>query len=824
MIISKKTLNIIATNHAEIIFPDMRGGRRGFMQGFYMNAKISLSLRLFSIALIFLAFAAPTLLQATINDTSSINIGVLSVGSKDQCFDQWRPTAAYVSSSFPGYSVHIVCLDYDEVEKAVYEGRVDFTITNPAVYINLEYIFGATRIATLKGQGSGEQATQYGGVLFKKAERKDIETVADLKGKRFGAVDSMSFGGWLVGWRHLKQRGIAPFKDFETLSFLGRHDKVVFAVQNGTIDAGCVRTGVLEQMARAAEIKLEEFEVIDQQDDGDIYGIMSAQQENTIFPYMHSTQLYPNWTLAKVQHVDIKLAEQVMFAFLQIAPASKAALASHSNGWTIPLDYFPVLECLKELKVGPYKYLDHPITLHQLYQRYRFWVHGFAGLLVVILGGVFHVLILNRKLSFTMARLAKEQQAREKTVVDLVEFKTTLDRTSDCVFIFDPETLLFLYVNQGGLEHTGYLIEEMLRMNPVEIRTDITEQEFRTLIDPLLNHSIDLIEYTTNHKNKKGELVPVEVMLQHVTLPGGKGRCVAIVRNITRRLEERKERDQLQAKLLSEQKLASVGQLAAGIAHEINTPTQYLGSNISFISEAFKDIDTLITGYDQLLAAEEKVSVFSDGLLERIEELKDHVDWEYLQSEIPKALDQSQEGIAKISSIVLAMKEFSHPGCKEKQLTDINRLIETTVTVTSNEWKYVAEIDKQLDAQLPQILCLPNEIGQVFLNILVNAAHAITEHVGNGMEGEKGRITITTQALANQIEITFSDTGCGIPEDIGNKIFDPFFTTKEVGRGTGQGLTISYDAVVNKHGGTLDFNSTKGKGTTFIIRLPRSST
>jgi signal transduction histidine kinase len=210
--------------------------------------------------------------------------------------------------------------------------------------------------------------------------------------------------------------------------------------------------------------------------------------------------------------------------------------------------------------------------------------------------------------------------------------------------------------------------------------------------------------------------------------------------------------------------------------------------------------------------------------MEKIEDIKNQVDWAYLKDEIPKALNQSLEGITKVSSIVLAMKEFSHPGGKEKQLTDLNRLLETTVTIARNEWKYVAEIDKNLDPHLPQILCLPNEIGQVFLNILVNAAHAIAEKSGLHPEGEKGRITLTSKVIPDHIEITFTDTGCGIPDQITKKVFDPFFTTKEVGRGTGQGLAISYDVIVKKHGGTIDFTSAEGKGTTFIIRLPTVST
>jgi len=335
----------------------------------------------------------------------------------------------------------------------------------------------------------------------------------------------------------------------------------------------------------------------------------------------------------------------------------------------------------------------------------------------------------------------------------------------------------------------------------------------------LRNSVTDSLTFTSRHRRKNGTLLPVEVFLQYITPEGKKSRFVAIVRDITRRMAERREREQLQTRLNSEQKLASIGQLAAGIAHEINTPAQYLGSNIDFLGDAFADIDALLQRYDQLPGATD-APVAAESLANRIQALKDEADWDYLAAEIPRAINQSREGVAKISSIVLAMKEFSHPGCKERQATDLNRLIDTTVTVASNEWKYVADIERRFDHALPPFFCLPNEMGQVILNILVNAVHAIEEKAGTRQGEAKGRITIGTRLVDQQIELTIADTGGGVPEAVAGKIFDPFFTTKEVGRGTGQGLAICHDIIVNKHGGTIEFVSAEGEGTTFIIRLP----
>jgi PAS domain S-box-containing protein len=704
-----------------------------------------------------------------------------------------------------------VCLDLNEVEKAVSDGRVDFTITNPAVYVSLEYIYGASRIATLKDRGDQAAATQFGSVIFSQSGRSDLATLADLKGKRVAAVAQTSFGGWLMAWRLFKQSGIDPFKDFATLRFAGQQNRVVAEVLQGRADVGVVRTGILEHMVEAGQIDVA------------AYSVLHRQPDEGTFPYAHSTELYPHYALAKMYHVSNELAEQVMLTFFDINESSEVARTARIQGWTIPLDYYSVHLCLQELKTGPYQYLNAPappVTIGQLYQEYRLWVLGAAGLFAVILGAMMHVFFLNRKLSVTTLKLYREHRAREKMVADLNEFKATLDNVRDSVFMFDVETLRFLYVNQGGLDQIGYTLDEMKQMTPLDIKPDFTETQFEELLVPLRGSSTDSLTFTTRHRRKDGTLVPVEVFLQYIIPEGKKGRFVAIVRDITRRLAERKEREQLLTRLNSEQKLASIGQLAAGIAHEINTPTQYLGSNIDFLGDAFTDIDALIGQYDRL-ASEPDASGSPGSLVARMSELRTQADWVYLAEEIPRAISQSKEGVTKISAIVLAMKEFSHPGCKEKQTTDLNKLIDTTITVASNEWKYVAEIDRQLDPALPSFSCLPNEMGQVILNILVNAVHAIEEKLGKNREdGAKGKITIGSRRVDNRIEITIADTGGGIPEAIGSRVFDPFFTTKEVGRGTGQGLAICHDIIVNKHGGSIEFVSTEGEGTTFIIRLP----
>ncbi len=282
--------------------------------------------------------------------------------------------------------------------------------------------------------------------------------------------------------------------------------------------------------------------------------------------------------------------------------------------------------------------------------------------------------------------------------------------------------------------------------------------------------------------------------------------------------EDITERNELREQLLQAQKLESVGQLAAGIAHEINTPTQYIGDNVRFMKDAFQEIKSLLAHYERLLLLAKSNTLTSEAIQEMEETIK-RTDAGYLLEEIPKAVDQTLEGVTRVSTIVSAMKEFSHPGTKEKVPVDLNRAIDSTITVARNEWKYTADLETDFDPALPMIECLPGEFNQVILNLIVNAAHAIADVVRDGGP-EKGKITIKTRSLPNWAEIRIQDTGSGIPEEIRGRIFDPFFTTKEIGKGTGQGLAIARSVVVDKHGGTIHFETETGKGTTFIIRLP----
>ena len=280
------------------------------------------------------------------------------------------------------------------------------------------------------------------------------------------------------------------------------------------------------------------------------------------------------------------------------------------------------------------------------------------------------------------------------------------------------------------------------------------------------------------------------------------------------------DRRHLEDQLRQAQKLEAIGQLAAGIAHEINTPTQYVGDNTTFVRDSWPVISDLVRAAQGLDQDAQHGSISSESQA-RLHQCIQQADLEFLLKEIPKAIEQTLEGVQRVAKIVRAMKEFSHPGSEEKSALDLNRAIETTITVARNEWKYVSEVETQFDPALPLVPCLAGEFNQVILNLLINAAHAIRQTVGDS-PSSKGKIVIATRGDQNWVEVSIRDTGAGIPEEIQSRIFEPFFTTKPVGQGTGQGLALAHTVIVRKHGGRIWFETAPGKGSTFFIRLPIS--
>ncbi len=384
---------------------------------------------------------------------------------------------------------------------------------------------------------------------------------------------------------------------------------------------------------------------------------------------------------------------------------------------------------------------------------------------------------------------------------------SSINAIADPIFIKD-ENGRFVLVNDAMCTIVGRSQEALLGQND-----DIFPEEqaaiFRRIDTKVLATGEENVNEEALSNLSSGQVRVIVTRKTRYVDPAGRRFLVGVIRDIT-------ESKRLEAELGHARKLEAVGQLASGIAHEINTPTQFVGDGVHFLKEAFAGYQQLVGQYQRAVKTLEATGGH-EALVSEIRATEESIDLPYLQANAPASFESCQEGISRISTIVRAMKEFAHPDQKDKVLANLNQALQTTLAIARNEYKYVAEVVTDL-GDLPPVLCHVGDLNQVFLNLIVNAAHAIGDVVGQS--GSKGAIRIRTSREESLARIDIADSGAGIPEAIRQRIFDPFFTTKEVGKGTGQGLAIARSVIVTKHGGTLTFDSEVGKGTTFTIRLP----
>jgi len=739
-----------------------------------------------------------------------VRIGVLAKRGKAICLKKWTPTARYLSSKIPGKIFKIIPLEFDSICPTVKNNEVDFIMANPSFYVTLETWYGVERLATLKNVRIGGVYTKFGGVIFCRADRTDIRHLKDLKGKTFMAVKETSFGGWRMAWRELKEHGIYPYKDFAKLEFGGTHDAVVYAVKKGKVDAGTVRTDTLERMQLEGKINVRDFYVIHEHGGGLVH-----------LPFLHSTRSYPEWPFAKLKNTPNSLAEKVAVALFQMPADSAAAKAAKCAGWTIPLNYQPVRECLQYLKVEPYK--DYgKITATEVIHKYWPWLTAALLAFIMLTIGLLFILKFHHGLRCAHEKLTLASEKQKKITEALQKsqekYQILVSNLPSIAYIGDKDWSV-KFIDRKVESLTGFRLNDFLskkiKWNDLILDEDIKKAS-NAFKEALKGDKSFIREFRIRRNN--GDIRWIRDRGTILCDETGKIKYVnGIFSDVTRQKEAEKEKQVLETQLLQSEKMAAIGQLSAGIAHEINTPTQFVGDNTRFLQEACEDLGQLLKTYEEFFHAVKNGDSF-EQLIEKVENAIEEADTEYLVEEIPKAIEQTMEGVERITKIVRSMKEFAHPGSSELAQVDINKAIESTVTVSKNEWKYVAHVVTNFDNSLQAVPCKAAEINQVVLNMIVNAAHAIKDVVGENSK-EKGKITIKTEKKDGWAEIRISDTGKGIPEEIRSKIFDPFFTTKEVGKGTGMGLNLAYN-IINNHGGKIDVKSEVGKGTTFTIRLP----
>lgn len=415
----------------------------------------------------------------------------------------------------------------------------------------------------------------------------------------------------------------------------------------------------------------------------------------------------------------------------------------------------------------------------------------------------------------TFENITARKELETKVAESLQLLNTTLDNFPGGILLFDKDLILTV-ANRGYYdvamidpEHfpVGCALEDIYRHHAA--RGEYGPGDVDTLVADLI---ADAKTFTprkyTRTRSEDGATLEID------RIPLENGGYVMTLHDITERLQADSEKLQLEKELIQAQRLESLGTLASGIAHEINTPIQYVGDNIRFIAQSLRDMLDILQHYRKSMRQPIDPGLIAEHA-DQIAELERSLDLSFILEELPLALEQSAQGVKQVATIVKAIKEFSHPGQDEKTEFDINALIETTLIVSRNQWKYVAEVETSLDPDLPSFKCLPGELGQAFLNLVVNAAHAI-----ESAKRESGLIRVATRREGSNAIIEITDNGCGVPDHIRDRIYDPFFTTKDIGKGTGQGLAITFNAVVKKHNGTIECTSEEGEGTTFTLSLP----
>jgi len=757
---------------------------------------------------------------------------------------RWGPTAEYLSTAVKGYEFKIVPLDLDEIGQAVRNEQVDFVLTNTGNYVELEASFGISRIATLKNLRQGRGYTQFGAVIFTRADHPRIRELSDLKGARFMGVRRDAFGGFQMAWRELLDHGVDPFSDLKELRFSGfPQDNIVYAVLAGDVDAGTVRTDTMERMEQEGKIDLAHFRVLN-------------PRITKGFPFLHSTRLYPEWPFAKVKHTPDELAEKVAVALLNLPVDGTVARSARSAGWTIPLDYGPVHELFQTLKIGPYEHLGR-LTFARLWREYRHWILLIIIATVLLISVTAWVLRVNRRIALKEHALREEVGERKRAQRLLAAHRDSLeqrvaDRTRELKKVNEEleqdiaarrkaeealrrsdATLRAMHditVASAGLEAK---VDELLRLGcsqfamesgaltRVEDGNCFVMQAFPAQPESSGANRISrrdaLCEVTLQHggplsipdvpasqfreRLEDGEAVPGAYLGTPVTVDGhvyGVLHFASLTAHAepfsqvdidilllaaqwiggeVERIRAYERVQDHQSQLARVARHNTMGEMASGIAHELNQPL------------------TAIINY-------------SRGCLRRLREQQDGA--EGLMTAIEKVSQEAE----RAGKIMKRLREFVSHGELVQERIGVQQILATVAELAGPELRrggIQLAIDCPVD--LPELLVDRIQIEQVVFNLIRNAIDAL-----QAVPRDRRRIDVRARiAQPGYLQIEVRDNGPGIPpEKLGN-IFDPFFTTKPDGMGLGLAISRS---LVEAHRGKLHAHSRPGRGTIFECLLP----
>ena len=730
------------------------------------------------------------------SQTQTFNIGVLARRGGDECLREWSPTARYLETQIPGTSFKITPLTFEEVTSAVKNELVDFIVVNPVGYVELQNLFGVSRMTTIKRAAPDGYFTLMGGVIFCRTDRDDIASIRDLKGKSFMAVDPTSFGGWIAAWRELLQQGIDPQKDFAQLLFEGTHDNVVYAVRDGKVDAGTIATPIMEKMIKEGKISQDTFKIINKQVDEE-------------YPYLRSTRLYPEWPFAKLKHTSAELAEKVAVALLSMPTQNSAALAAQIVGWTVPHDYGTVEECMKELKVGIYK--DYgKITLTQLLTAYRWQCIVIISVMTMMIGLLIFSRQINRKLRFSESALQEETKERKYVNTELVQLNDSLQQSRqqlaniidflpDATFVIDNDQKVIFW-NRAMEEMTGIHKDTIIGQGDYAYTVPFYGVKRKQLLDLLEIQDEEVVSKYQYIKRKGGTLyaeafAPVlnngegahfwATAASLYDVHGNRAGAIESIRDITEQKQIENEKEKLKNHLLQAQKMEAIGTLAGGIAHDFN------------------NILSAILGFTEIARDASPPGSFA-----------------------VKSLDKVLEAGQRAATLVKQILAFSRQADIERVPLNLAHIVKEAINLLRPSLPSTIAIKQLIDTATRPINANPTQIHQILINLCTNASHAM-ELTGGTLEVSLKDCELFPADLlrhsevhpGNFVVLSVSDTGTGIESALADRIFDPYFTTKKVGKGNGMGLAIVH-GIVTGYGGCITYENNLGKGTVFHVYFP----
>ena len=708
-------------------------------------------------------------------DDVAMKIGVLAKRGHEQCIIKWTPTAEYLSGKIFGRQFKIIPLDYDQIINSVKNKEIDFIFTNSSSYVELEFWYGANRIATLKNDCLGDVCKTYSGVIFCKADGTEMQSLRDLKGKEFMGVSSFSFGGWLMAWREMKAKGVDPLTDFKELKFGGTQDRVVYAVRDGIVDAGTVRSDTLERMDSEGKINIENF-----------YVFNSRIRKNSALPFLHSTREYPEWPFAKVKHVPCEVAEKVAAALVEMPSGSAAASAGKCFGWTIPQNYQSVRECLKELRVGPYENLGK-ITITDVLRSYGYWIASGIMLLFIMAASIIQIFNLNRKVKISHSKLETELNERkrlEKTQRESeLKFQALYNHAFQLMGLIETDGRV-LSANETAIAAAGIKESDLVGKlywetlwfsHSDEVQEKIHDSVIKAASGQFVRFEVQILLKNRTLEYMDYSIKPVEDESGNVIVLIAEGRDITNTKRLEKELRDAKERAEVATNAKNE--------FLANMSHEVRTPMNGIIAASELLSN--EEISDKAKHYLRIITT----SAYS--LLEIINDI----------------LDVSKIEAGKLD---LEIRDFKIEDVLEK-------LINMFFPRTSKKFiELLVDIDP---GTTREIRGDELRLYQILINLVSNAVK-FTEKGGIILVGVKEIENESIESGQIRLEFFVKDTGIGIaPENI-EKIFEPFSqadasTTRNYG-GTGLGLCICKQ-LVEMMGGEIQVESELGKGSTFSI-------